>query len=211
MPMNPIIVIGGGGHAKVVVSILKRLPHFWIVGYVDKEDKGTLLGIPCVGNDSKLAVIKKKYPSCAAVLGIGFLGVSNNRRSLFEKLKSLGYFLPNIVSPQALVSEEVTIAEGTVVIDGAIIHSGSIVGSGVIINTSAVVDHDCRVDNFTHIAPGAVLNGGVEIGEECIIGANATVVQYKKIISHCIVGAGSVVAKDLDKSGTYVGVPCKKV
>lgn len=206
-----IIVVGGGGHAKVIVSILKKINRFRILGYTDKEDRGYLLGIPYLGNDSKLPSLKAQYKQCAAVIGIGYLGEGDVREKLIDDLRGLGFSFPAIISPTAVVNEEVVIGEGTVIMDGVVINSGSRIGRYVIINTRASIDHDCEIGDFTHIAPGVTLSGGVKVGVRSIVGVGATAVQSTTIGDGCIIGAGAVVVKDCIETGTYVGVPAKKL
>lgn len=210
MSKGNIIVIGGGGHAKVIVSILKKMEIFDIVGYTDKKDRGNLLGIPYLGDDSRLHDLKVQYGQCAAVIGVGYLGKDNLRERLMDNLRGLGFILPAIISPTAVINAEVVIGEGTVVMDGVVVNSGTRIGQCVIVNTRASVDHDCEIGDFAHIAPGVTLSGGVKVGARSLIGVGATVVQYATIGDDCIIGAGAVVAKDCIEPGTYVGVPAKK-
>ena len=95
--------------------------------------------------------------------------------------------------------------------DGVIINSSSIIGDFSIINTKTSIDHDCKIGDYVHIAPGVTISGGVKIGNNTFIGAGATIIQYKKIGKNTIIGAGSVVVNDLIESGTYAGIPARKV
>jgi len=208
--MKKIVILGGGGHAKVVASILKKLIAFEIVGYADKEDRGSLLGIPYLGSDEALVELKERCGQCAAVLGVGYLGNSNLREQLVESFNTL-FLMPAVVSPQAVINEDVVVGDGTVVMDGVIVNSGTRIGKYVIINTRASIDHDCEVGDFVHIAPGAIVCGGVKVGAHSLVGAGAIVVQYKTIGERCMIGAGAVVVKDCIEPGTYVGVPAKKL
>lgn len=207
--MQKIVVIGGGGHAKVVASIVKKLGKFEILGYTDNENHGSLLGMPYLGTDEVLPRLKKDQPQCVAVLGIGYLGNDDVRAHLVEKLRGFGFAMPAIVSPATVVNEDVQIGGGTVVMDGVVINSGTRIGFYAIINTSASIDHDCEIGDFTHIAPGVSLSGGVKIGAYSLLGIGASVVQYKTIGERCIIGAGAVVVKDCLGPGTYVGVPAR--
>lgn len=211
MSREKIIVIGGGGHAKVIVSILKKINIFDITGYTDKENRGPLLGMPYMGTDEAFSSLIKQYGACAAVLGIGYLGKNDLRERLVEKLRGLGFTMPAIISPAVVVNEDVEIGEGTVVMDGVVVNTGTRIGKYAIINTRASIDHDCEIGDFVHIAPGVTLSGGVKVGARSLVGVGATVVQYKTIGDRCIIGAGAVVAKDCLESGTYVGVPAKKL
>lgn len=205
--MEKIVIIGGGGHAKVVASIIKKLKNFDLLGYTDRENRGTLLGAPYLGADEALASIIKQHGKCSAALGIGYLGKGDLRERIVEKLRGLGFTTPAVISPNAVINEEIQIGEGTIVMDGVVINSGSRIGRYAIINTQASIDHDCEIGDFTHIAPGVTLSGGVKVGARSFVGAGATVAQYKTIGDRCIIGAGAVVVNDCLEPGIYLGVP----
>jgi len=206
--MDRIVVIGGGGHAKVVISVLKK-SGFDIAGYTDPEDHGDILGIHYLGNDYILSDICKKYPDCGAVIGIGKVDSSRLRLAMLDKISAIGFAFPAIVSPSAVINEDVRLGEGTVVFDGVVVNSGSEIGRACILNTNSTVEHDCRLGDNVHIAPGVTLSGGVTIGCNTMIGTGATVIQTVAICEGCLVGAGSTVVKDITVPGTYVGSPAK--
>ena len=209
--MPEIVIVGGGGHAKVLISILKKSNHFNIVGYTDVQDRGLIIGIPYLGPDEILLEYKKTHPDLCAALGIGLTSISDKREKIFNRLQNLKIDCPTIVSPQAIVNEDVEIDEGSVVFDGVVINSGSRIGKGVILNTSCTVEHDCLIDDYTHIAPGVTLSGGVQIGKNSMIGVGATIIQGVKITNNVMIGAGSVVIKDILKAGKYAGVPVREL
>jgi len=208
--MKKIIVIGGGGHAKVVIGILKKTGLYRILGYTDPADRGDVLGVKCLGGDNVLAALVRERPRPAAVLGIGSVLVSGARKARFEKLEALGFDLPAIVSPAAIVNEGVDIGKGTVVCDGVIINPGTKIGKGAILNTNCSVDHDCEIGDFAHLAPGVTLSGGVSIGANCLIGTGANIIQNVSIVAHTTIGAGATVIENIREAGTYVGLPAKK-
>jgi sugar O-acyltransferase (sialic acid O-acetyltransferase NeuD family) len=209
--MPKIVVVGGGGHAKVLVSVIKKLKAFDLVGYTDVRDKGTILGAPFLGTDDILNSVKKQLGSCVGVVGIGAVGISEKRRHLWNLLIREGFDLPVVVSPDAVVNENVAIGNGTVVFDGAVINSGSRVGRCCIINSGTTVEHDCEIGDHAHVASGATVSGGVRIGENSMVGAGATVIQYITICPNCMVGAGAVVIKNILEPGTYVGNPLRRL
>jgi sugar O-acyltransferase (sialic acid O-acetyltransferase NeuD family) len=211
--MNEIVIVGGGEHATVIVSILKKMDKYNIVGYTDIVKKGSILGINYIGDDGILETLRNKYESCSAVIGIGITALSHIDKRIFiqEKLESLGYDLPVIVSPHAVINENVELGKGTVVFDNAVIITGTKVGENTIINTNSTIDHDCRIGNHVHIAPGVTLSGGVAVGNKSFIGAGATLIHNISIGENCIIGAGAVVTEDCLKPGTYVGVPARLI
>ncbi len=205
-----IIIIGGGGHAKTIISLLLRLSEFKVLGYVDLENRGDILGVGYLGRDEGLKKIKKQNPDCCAALGIGYVSLSNQRETLKEKVSSWGFRFPAIIAPTAILNQNVKIGQGTIVYDGVIINVDTRVGDYTIINTGSSIDHDCRIGSFVHIAPGVTLSGGVKVGDYSILGVGSTVVQYKIIGKKCLIGAGAVVTQDCLRSGMYVGVPAIK-
>ena len=205
--MEEIIVIGGGGHAKVVISILKKIGKYKIIGYTDIKNQEPILGIEYIGTDEDI----NDYNVSMAAIGIGVLENFKIRYEIINNYIKKGFTFPKILSPNAIVNEEVFIGEGTVLMDGVVINSGTSIGNFSIINTRSSVDHDCKIGDFVHIAPGVTLSGGVQIGNNSLIGIGATVVQYKTIGQNCIIGAGSVITKDCLESGKYAGIPMKRI
>lgn len=207
--MDKIIVIGGGGHAKIIINLLQKLKKYSILGYVDRADKGDILGVGYLGNDDGLSHIKSQNPRCHAVIGVGQVDIKNNRREIHQRLVRLGFDLPTLISPDAIVASDVKLGQGSVVIEGAIIQPGTVIGHCAIINTGVCIDHDCRLGDFVHMAPGTVLSGGVEVGDDVMICTGAVVIQCRKICSQCLIGAGATVVDDLTQPGKYLGTPAR--
>jgi len=205
--MEEIIIIGGGGHSKVVISILKKIGKYKIIGYTDIENQGPILGIEYIGTDEDI----NNYNVSMAAIGIGVLENFKIRYEIVNNYVKKGFIFPSILSPCAVVNECVSIGEGTVLMDGVIINSGTSIGNFSIINTRSSIDHDCKIGDFVHIAPGVTLSGGVQIGNNSLIGIGSTVVQYKTIAKNCIIGAGTVITKDCLEPGKYAGVPMKRI
>ncbi len=206
-----IVVIGGGGHAKVLISVLKKLNNFHIIGYTDIKDKGEILGIGYLGDDSVLSKLAGDCHSSCAALGIGKTEKPDCRSRIITCLKKLGFHLPPVISPDAVVNEDVEIGDATVLFDGVVVNSGSSIGNAVILNTNSTVEHDCTIGDFTHIAPGATLSGRVRIGGNSFIGAGSTIIHGISVAGNCIIGAGSVIIRDCKTSGTHVGNPARKI
>jgi sugar O-acyltransferase (sialic acid O-acetyltransferase NeuD family) len=207
--MKEIVVIGGGGHARVVISTLKKQGMYRILGYTDLADRGVLLGVGYLGDDGALEDLARRSSSCCAAIGVGSVAADRKREDLFCLIERLGLSLPVVLSPNAIVNEGVTLGRGTVILDGAVINPGCQVGCGVIINTNSTVEHDCAIEDFVHVAPGAVLSGGVRVGRRTLIGAGATVRQSVQICGDCTIGAGAAVVSDCVRPGVYAGVPAR--
>jgi len=205
-----IVVIGGGGHAKVLVSLLKKL-EWEILGYTDASDRGAILGAPYLGPDEALVSTVEGHGRCCALLGVGKTDAAATRRRVRDALVIRGPDWPVIVSPQAVVNEQVVLSEGTVVMDGAVVNSGTMTDAICILNTNCTVDHDCRLGENVHVAPGATLSGGVTVGRDTMIGAGATVIHGVTVCPGCLVGAGATVIADIDIPGVYVGSPARRI
>jgi UDP-perosamine 4-acetyltransferase len=207
--MDKIVVVGGGGHAKVVISILKKCATYSILGYTDLIDNGSLLGVEYLGDDAVLEGIVRERPKCLAILGVGYVAISDIRKRLAERLGQLGFQSPVVMSPRSIVNEDVSIGQGTVICDAAVINSGTNIGKHCIVNTNSTIDHDCEIGDFVHIAPGVTLGGGNKVGSHVMIGAGVTIIQYKTVSENCLIGAGAVVTNDCLVPGTYVGCPAR--
>lgn len=203
--MKKIIIIGFGGHTKSVADAIDTLGEYHIVGYTEIEDKGTYHGYKYLGTDDVLEEYYKKGVRNAFIC-VGYLGISNLRDNLYNRVKRIGFNLPIIIDKSAIIASDVYIGEGTFVGKGSIINSSSVIGNMCIINTGSIVEHDNNIGGFTHIAVGATLCGGVSVGSHCLIGANTTVIQCKKIGDDCIVGANSTILCDLNSGTKCCGV-----
>ena len=195
--MNRLIIIGAGGHGKVIADIAVKNGYKDIVFLDDDESIEECAGFPIIGKIQDAEVLE----------GDKIVAVGN---SVIRERIQKGIDTITLIHPDAVIGRRVSVGKGTVVMAGAIINSDSVIGDGCIINTAASVDHDCVVEDFSHVAVGAHLCGTVHIGKSTWIGAGATVSNNISICSNCIVGTGAAVIKSIDAPGTYVGVPAKK-
>lgn len=198
--MEDIILLGLGGHAHSVVDSIEQAGRYNIIGFLDTEEmQGKhFRDYTVLGTDDAL---KKYYDSGIrnAFVTIGFMGHGNIRNQLYERLKDIGYAVPNIIDRTAVISKSAKLADGIFVGKNAVINANAEIGSMCIINTGVIVEHDCRIGRFSHIAVGSVLCGGILVGQQTLIGANATIIQEKKIGNRCIIGAGVVIRKDVEE------------
>ncbi|MBN1405322.1 MAG: acetyltransferase [Candidatus Omnitrophica bacterium] len=196
---NKIILIGGGGHCKVVIDAIDLSGKFDIYGIVDpalKKDS-KVLGVTVIGKDDILPDIFKKVKY--AFITVGSIGNCEIRKKIYSNLNKIGFKLPVIAHPKSVIAKDViaNIGEGTFIAAGAIVNPGIVIGKNAIINTKASVDHDCTIGDFVHIAPGVTLSGVVKVGNETHIGTGANIIQCVAIGKNCIIGAGITVRKDM--------------
>jgi sugar O-acyltransferase (sialic acid O-acetyltransferase NeuD family) len=209
--MEEIVIVGGGGHSRVVISIVQKLTGYRILGYTDRKDIGHVLGVPFLGGDSELSLLARGGKGLCAVIGVGQVGLGEQRCELYARLIALDLRFPPIVSPDAVVSKEACCGKGAVVMDGAVISAGASIGVGSIVNTNSTIEHDSIISDWVHVAPGATICGGVRIGRFSMIGAGATVIEGLEIADGCIVGAGATVVQSLSEVGVYVGCPVRRI
>ncbi|UWG97850.1 acetyltransferase [Dehalobacter sp. DCM] len=207
--MEKIVLVGAGGHALSVIDSIHAAGKYEIVGitaldYIGKK----LLGYEILGTD---AVLQSVFESGIkhAFIAVGSIGNPALRENLFFRLKRQGFILPAIIDPSATIGSDVRLSEGIYAGRNTIINAKSAIGDMAIINTGAILEHNCRMQEFTHIGPGAVICGDVNIGARTHIGANATVIQGVTIGDDCLIGAGSVVVRDVQDKVVAYGNPCK--
>ncbi|MFZ5633350.1 MAG: acetyltransferase [Bacillota bacterium] len=208
---GPVIVIGSGGHARVLIDALS-LQTVEIFGITDlKPEKAfkTVYGLPLIGKDD--AIFEYKPDKVQLVNGLGSVRDTAARKKIYEYFKSRGYKFATIIHPSAVIASDVTIEEGSQIMAGSIIQTGTCIGHNTIVNTKASVDHDCFIGPHVHLAPGVTLSGGVEVGEGVHIGTGAAVIQGIRIGQNSIIGAGAVVVKDVPEGAIVTGVPARVV
>jgi sugar O-acyltransferase (sialic acid O-acetyltransferase NeuD family) len=202
MSLGDVVVIGAGGHAKVVISSLIAAGYNVVAAFDDDPSKKgkNLLGVEIVGSIDDV-----QTQSC--LRGVVAIGHNRTRAAIVERLSFMQWV--SVVHPRAFVDDSVEIGEGTLIFAGAMVQPDAVIGEYVIINTGATVDHDCHLGDFVHVAPGSHLGGGVQLGQGCFLGIGSSVIPYKKIGAWATVGAGGVVVNDIPKNALVIGVPAK--
>lgn len=194
---NRLIIIGAGGHGKAIAdNALKN--GYTDICFIDDDAVGTCLDLPIIGTSSDITELNDGKTDF-------IIGIGNNaiRKEIAEKY-SVNWV--SLIHPSAQIATHVSIGKGTVVMAGAVINVCATVGSHCIINTHAVVEHDNVVEDYVHISPNAALGGTVRIGKETHIGIGATVINNIEICANCIVGAASLVLRNINKNGTFYGI-----
>ena len=205
---KPVIVIGGGDHAKVLLDILlgQDIP---VAGIVDTglPAGSEVYGVPVIGGDE--AVLHHAPDEVKLVNGIGSTGSTALRTKVYDRFKMQGYSFAMVIHPSAIISGRARLCEGVQVLAGAVINTDAVIGADSIVNTNASVDHGCTIGENVHIAPGCTLSGCVAVGSGTHIGTGSSVIQGITIGSNVLIGAGSVVLDDIEDNAKVYGVPAK--
>ena len=212
--MKKIIIIGSGGHAKVVADIIltreKELNEdLKIIGFLDDNFKNlrydNIFNIPILGDLNNIDNFSKNEDYFFIIA----IGSNEVRKKISEKYKELNYY--TAIHPRSVISREVIIGSGTVVMANVVINPNSTIGKHCILNTSSVIEHDNELGDYVHISPNATLCGGVNIKDNSWIGAGSVVRQQIHIGKNVLVGANSVVVKNIEDNCVVVGNPAKKI
>ena len=197
---SKLIIIGAGGHGKVVADIA-ALTGYKEIEFLNDTANNSL---PIVGTVAEYPRFLNSHDFIVAI------GNNAIRQQITQRLLNDHATIATLIHPAAVIGSGVTIGNGTVVMAGAVINADATVGMGSIINTGSSVDHDCTVGDFVHVSVGSHLAGTVTVGDRTMIGAGAVVINNRSICADCMIGAGAVVVCDITESGTYIGVPARR-
>lgn len=202
-----VVVLGSGGHAKVVIELLRGMQCYQVIGCVAPASPAseTVLGVPRMGDDEALAEIR------ATGVNLAFVAIGDNQlRSRLSLLATAqGFQLVNAISRQAAVSPAAQLAQGVAIMAGANVGPDCVVGQGVIINSNASVDHDVHLADYVHIGPGATLAGCVSVGEFAFVATGSSVIPGQRIGARSVVGAGAVVVRSIPDDVIAYGSPAR--
>lgn len=212
-PSERLLIVGGGGHGKVVADVARACGHE-VVGFVDSDPEklGRVVepgGARVVLAQEELLAVREareELPGGATALAIA-VGDNAARLQLAQRLAP--WPLPVLVHPSAVVSPSARLGDGAVVFACAVVNAEARVGTAGIVNTAAVVEHDCVVGDGAHVSPGAVLAGGVRVGVRAWIGAGAVLIPGVRVGADAVIGAGAVVLRDVPDGVTVAGVPAR--
>ena len=213
MKPKRLLIIGAGGHAKVVLETAISMNLYDEFAFIDdcfmKGSEDLFVSKwPIIGNTKDISnkVIKDKFNFALVAIG------NNERRvDLLNKLKKNDFKVPSLIHPSATISPSSNINEGCVIFAKSVIQAEVNIGFGVIINTSCSIDHECIIEECAHICPGAHLAGRVSIGQLSTVGIGASVIQDIKIGDQVFIGAGSAVINNIEDKMTVAGVPAKLI
>jgi len=200
---RPVVILGGGGHAAVVLEALRR-SGVEVVGVADPKEV-TTLGIPYLGDDDAIAA----YPrdEIELVVGVGGTHETEARRRLFEIHETRGYRFAVVVHPATVIATDTFLLEGAQVMAGAVLQPHVRIGRNTIVNTRASIDHHCEIGDHAHIAPGVTLSGHVRVGDGAHVGTGAVAIQGVSLGERSLVAAGAVVLSDVAPGAFVAGCP----
>lgn len=209
--MIRVMILGAGGHAQVVADILLRAheagSNCQPIGFLDDNSAlvGTaIMGLPVLGSIAQLG----EFEHDAVIVAIGD---NRTRAHLFEMLRAQGKQIVNAIHPAAVLAPDVRLGQGVMICAGVVVNTGTVIGDNVILNTGCTVDHHNRIGNHAHIAPGVHLGGDVTIGDGTLVGLGASVIPQRTVGAWSVIGASSVVTKDIPANVTAVGVPARVI
>lgn len=209
MTTHPIVIVGGGGHTRVLIGMLKRA-QLRLHGIVTTDEAllGTEIhGVGVLGLEDKVTLDPAEI---AIVNGVGNHASGGGsgleiRAAVYRRYAEKGFFIAPVISGDAVTQPDITVGAGVQVMPGAVIQPGAMIGENAIINTGALVDHDAVIAPHAHIAPGAVICGGASVGEMSHVGAGAVILQGIKIGARAVIGAGITVRRDVGGGVIFKG------
>lgn len=206
---SDVIIVGGGGHARVVADTLHAM-RVNVIGYLapTPSDDG-MMNIPYLGDDED--ILNYSRDSLLIANGVGSVARADARAGIYNYYKERGYRFISLIHPSAVVAESTCLGEGCQVMAGAVVQPGVNCEENVIINTRAGVDHDCKIGAHAHVSIGATLAGDVRIGSKTHVGAGSVVIEGVSIGGECVVAAGAVVVRNVPNGQTVVGVPARRL
>ena len=207
--MKKILVIGSGGHAKVVIDLIESSTTFEIVGIVTKNQNiEHFMGYPVIGDDSVLDGYKRNGIDAIAI-GVGGYKDNEQRENIYNLVIIKGFIPVTLVHHSVILGRDVSMGRGCVVFPGVVINTDVKIGNNVIVATSSSVDHETVVEDHVLISAGVTIGANTIIKKGALIALGAKIVSGVTIEEKIIIGAGAVVVNDCKALGMYLGIPAK--
>lgn len=203
-----VVIVGGGGHAWVVLDILQEMAQYDVVGILDSSPNAQgIFDVPVIGSDDQLPALHQQ-----GITGIFIaLGSGKVRRKLFLEAVKLGFQPINAIHPSAVISRHAQLGCGVAVMANVVINAGSRIGDNTIINTGTTVDHHAQIGAHVHLAPGCHLAGHVTVGELSFLGTGVSVIPDIMIGHNVVIGAGTAIFRNVPDNSKVVGAPMRYV
>lgn len=205
MDSRGVVILGAGGHAKVVIEAFRAAGDHVAYCLGGPSDPESLLEVPVIRDEAELPRLKEG----GFRRGFVAIGANKVRDRLARKLEDAGFELVSVVHPRAWFSPSARMGRGVVVMAGAVVNACATIGDLAIINTGATVDHDCVIGRAVHVAPQCGLAGCVTVGDGAMLGVGTKVIPGIRIGADATVGAGSVVVRNINDAALAMGVPAK--
>ena len=206
--VNDVLIVGAGGHCRVVLSILHSYKNFNVIGIADRDSLN-------FGEEISGSVIKYSWKNFTEIYEKGTqyaviaIGDNDERKELFSRLSSLGFEIPTIIHPSAIIEKDAVVGNGCVICMGIKIGTQVSIGKNGIVWTGSIIDHEAKIGDYVFIAPGCNIAGRVKIGDGSFVGIGSTIKEKITIGKSVVIGAGSVVISDICDNTTVAGVPAK--
>jgi len=197
-----VFLVGAGGHARAVYGLLQS-NDYKVLGFYDDH----FLSGEKIGNALATGKINQINDENYLVLACGD---NLQRENYFNQFRK-SILIENIIHSSAIIFNEAQLGVSNLIFSRVVVNSFASIGDNNILNTGCIVEHEVKIGSHNHISLNAVLAGRVKVGNHCFIGAGAIIKDGVKIVDEVVIGAGAVVIKDISESGTYVGVPAKKI
>jgi sugar O-acyltransferase (sialic acid O-acetyltransferase NeuD family) len=205
-----VLIVGAGGHGQVMLDVIRRQGGAEVVGFLDDRQElagQEVAGVPVLGPGSDSALVARSGATHFLVA----IGDNRVRAAKFRQMQAMGLLPWSAIHPATTLAEDVKLGRGAQVVAGVIVNPAAVIGENVILNTACTVDHHCVLEDHVFIGPGAHLGGAVTVRELAFLGIGALVLPGRTIGAGAMVGAGSVVNKDVPAGVVVVGVPARVV
>lgn len=203
---EPLLILGAGGHGRALIALLGDLPAYALAGLIDRDPTPrSMLGLPVLGDEAILPGLFAGGVRLACIA----IGDNAARLAAAARLEALGFTLPPLVHPSAILARSAVVGAGAVVLPRAVLGALARIGRLAIVNTGAIAEHDTVVGEGAHLAPGVVLAGGVRVGARALVGAGAACRPYVTIGEAAVVGVGAAVVADVAAGMRVGGVPAR--
>jgi UDP-perosamine 4-acetyltransferase len=206
--VQPVVVVGAGGHAKVIIELIQAQGCYRVVGLIDADPTPrTVLGVQVIGADRDLVRLR------GSGINKAFVALGDNRRrvAIGRDLAHVGFEMINAISRAAAISPSAQLGRGVAIMAGAVVNAATSIGDFAIVNTGALIDHDATIAEGAHIGPGCALAGNVRIGRLACLGVGTSATPGTRVGAGALVGAGACIVRDIPDAAVARGVPAKVI